>query len=216
MTPPSLDHLNYVIDDQSQPTNNSNNANSTNSQSESTKSIEFNDYTTIVSQKNRKNFSSLLKKNLTEEDTEDAKINPIDIGVQVKDEPVLSKYEKLDFTSLKNSEETKKVKKIKKNKAALELKYKSQMSYTKPQRSVVSNVSADDPCLTKKENLKKQFKSLVKSINTNLNQIKIMKKKPLKKQGNTLQQASLNSLTYVHYNSSVNQNKLVNMHVTFW
>lgn len=207
MTPPSLDHLNYVIDDHTQPTSNLNNANSTHIQSESTKSIEFNDYSSIVSHKDRKNFSSLLKKNLTEDDTEQKDLDTIETFVQAKDEPVLSKYEKLDFTALKNSEETKKVKKMKKNKAALELKYKSQMSYTKAQRSLPSTMSDDDPSLSKKENLKKQFKCLVKSINTNLNQIKTIKKKSLKSQVNTNEQSSLNSLTYIHYNSNANQNK---------
>lgn len=117
MTPPSLDlpnHVHCFIDDLTQPLSNTNSSANSHSYNETTKSIEFNDYSSIINNKNRKNFSSLLIKNLLVEETTavgDVLLNTND--EQDRDKiamEVIGKYEKLDW---KNQQVvTKKAKKL--------------------------------------------------------------------------------------------------------
>jgi hypothetical protein len=74
MTPPSLDlpnHVQYFIEDLVQPMSNASTSHVSN---EATKAIELNDYSSIISNKNRKNFSTLLIKNLMQDEREEVVI----------------------------------------------------------------------------------------------------------------------------------------------
>ena len=74
-----------------------------------------------------------------------------------------------------------------------------------PSDAIAARVGAED-----KSALKKEFKQLVRAINTNLSQIETMKKQPMKYGGSAELGAAgsrwptFNSQTYIHYNASQN------------
>lgn len=214
MTPPSLDqltnHAQYFGEDLPQPMSNASTSHGTSN--EATKSIELTDYASIINNKNRKNFSSLLIKNLMQDGSECAGssaassvASPMDDTLAEKGEQkIQGKYEKLDWKSTEAvASAARKVSRNCRKLASLELSYKSQ-SYPKKKFAVLPDASmvAEES----KGAMKKQFKYLCKAINTNLSQIDAMKKQPLQKnsgQENAGNKAAMfSSQTYIHYNAS--------------
>lgn len=214
MTPPSLDqlthHPQYFGEDLAQPMSNA--STSHGNFNEATKSIELNDYASIINNKNRKNFSLLLIKNLMQDCSEAAGssatcsvVSPMEDTLAEKGEQkIQGKYEKLDWKGTKaDASAARKVSRNCKKLASLELSYKSE-SYRKKKFVVLPDASMDAE--ESKGAMKKQFKYLCKVINTNLSQIDAMKKQPLQK--NTGQEnarnktAMFSTQTYIHYNAT--------------
>lgn len=212
MTPPSLDQLTnhgqYFGEDLTQPMSNASTSHGTSN--EATKSIELNDYSSIINNKNRKNFSSLLIKNLMLDGSEAASstssvASPMEESTDKGEQKIQGKYEKLNWKSTDEAAAAKKVSRNCKKLASLELSYKSQ-SYPKKKFAVLPDASMVSE--ESKGAMKKQFKYMCKAINTNLSQIDAMKKQPLKNGTQEMQPGAENkaamfsSQTYIHYNAS--------------
>ncbi len=197
MTPPSLDHC--FVDELAQPLSNphAGNAHSAN-HTELTKSLELNDYSSIVGNKNRKNFSSLLINDLKTEDHTcdmdvDSKTLTATSLAPAATTMTASKYEKVEVALARN------VKKLEvKQKTCADLSYKSHQPLVK------TTLKADG---SDKDALKHEFKQLVKSINSNLSRIDMFRRKPVHtrlvndQQTTTGGQSQSTHQTYIHYSA---------------